>query len=145
MYSVIRRMWDDGECTRCPARSFAYIGESSKTAYTRMCQHMGSYRAASAAELPALPQHVDDPLTRPRAPKSWMWEHTRDNHQGSVGLNGGRDDYRFSVAGRFQKCLHRQVDKDIRMQDFEQSGGILLNSKYEYFMPKSVQPMFRQQ
>ena len=81
----------------------------------------------------------------PRAPKSWMWEHTRDNHQGSVGLNGGRDDYRFRVAGRFQKCLYRQVDEDVRMQNFEQSGGILLNSKYEYFMPKSVQPVFRQQ
>ena len=36
-------------------------------AYTRLCQHLGSYRAASAADLPALPQHVDDPLTRPRA------------------------------------------------------------------------------
>ena len=52
---------------------------------------------------------------------------------------------KFRVARRFQKCLYRQVDEDVRMQDFEQSGGILLNSKYKYFMPKSVQPLFRQQ
>ena len=39
----------------------------------------------------------------------------------------------------------KQVDKDIQMQQFEKNGGVLLNSKYEYFMPKSVQPVFRQQ
>ena len=26
-------------------------------------------------------------------PKSWMWEHTRDNHDGVVGDAGGKLDY----------------------------------------------------
>ena len=131
----------EGECARCPAGSFSYIGETSKTGYTRLTQHTAAYRAASTAGLPAPPQHVGDQLTWPKAPKSWMWEHTRDVHQGNVGAK----DYNFKVAGRFLKCLYRQVDEDVRMKQFEQKGGELLNSKYEYFMPKSVQPVFRQQ
>ena len=135
-----------GECTRCLAGAFAYIGETSKTAYTRLSQHLAAYKTASAAQLQALPQPaVFDPLNRPRAPKSWMWEHTRDEHQGIVGPDGGRDDFKVTVDGRFQKCLYRQVDEDVRMKIFEASGGVLLNSKNEYYMPKSVQPVFRQQ
>ena len=74
-----------------------------------------------------------------------MWEHTRDCHEGFVGESGGARDYKFKVSGKFLKCLYRQVDEDVRMQQFEKRGGALLNSKYEYFMPKSVQPVFRQQ
>ena len=133
-----------GECTRCQAGAVAYIGETSKTAYTRLSQHLAAYKTASAAQLPAQPQHVD-PLSRPRAAKSWMWEHTRDKHQGIVGPNEGRDDYKVKVEGRFLKCFYQQADEDVRMQLYEASGGELLNSKYEYYMPKSVQPVFRQQ
>ena len=52
---------------------------------------------------------------------------------------------KFKLVGKFEKCLYRQVDEDVRMQEFEANGGVLLNSKYEYYMPKSVQPVFRQQ
>ena len=136
----------EGECGRCPAGAFAYIGETSKTAYTRLGQHLAAYKSAAAAGLPAIPQHVSsDPLDRPRAAKSWMWEHTRDQHQGIVGPDEGSRDYIVKVAGRFRKCLYRQVDEDVRMQNFEANGGALLNSKYEYYMPKSIQPVFRQQ
>ena len=62
-----------------------------------------------------------------------------------MGPNEGRDDYQVKVEGRFQKCLYRQVDEDVRMQLYEASEGELLISKYEYFMPKSVQPVFQQQ
>ena len=82
-----------GECSRCPAGSYTYVGETSKTAYTRLGQILAAYRAASTAGLPAQPQHVvTDTLTRPRAAKSWMWEHTRDKHLGVVGANGGISD-----------------------------------------------------
>ena len=74
-----------------------------------------------------------------------MWEHTREKHQGNVGPQGGEVDYNFKVEGAFQKCLYRQVDEDVRMKVYEEKGGELLNSKYEYYMPKSVQPEFRQQ
>ena len=61
------------------------------------------------------------------------------------GSSGGMEDYKVKVIEKFQKCLYRQVDEDVRMQEFESNGGVLLNSKYEYYMPKSVQPVFRQQ
>ena len=76
--------------------------------------------------------------------KSWMWEHSRDFHGGVVGGNGGLEDYRMRVTGRFRKCLDRQVDEDVRMQEHENSGGTILNSKHEYYTPKSVHPVFRQ-
>ena len=82
---------------------------------------------------------------RPKAAKSWMWEHTRDVHDGVIGQSGGLEDYKVKVVEQFQKCLYRQVNEDVRMQEFEAGGGVLLNSKYEYYMPKSVQPVFRQQ
>ena len=73
----------EGDCSRCPARTYAYIGETSKAA------------------------------------KSWMWEHTRDVHAGVVGQSGGMEDYKVKVVEKFQKCLYRQVDEDVRMQEFE--------------------------
>ena len=135
----------EGECTRCPDQKYTYIGETSKTAYTRLSQHLAAYRAASAANVPAQPQLVGFGLDRPKAAKSWMWEHTRDVHDGIVGQNEGMRDFKVKVVGKYQKCLYRQVDKDVRMQQYEACGGVLLNSKYEYYMPKSVQPVFRQQ
>jgi hypothetical protein len=104
----------EGECTRCPPRTNAYIGETN---------HDWIHKALG----------------------SWMWEHTRDSHAGIVGSSGGMKDYKVKVVDKFQKCLYRQVDEDVRMQEFEAGGGVLLNSKYEYFMSKSVQPVFRQQ
>ena len=74
-----------------------------------------------------------------------MWEHTCDERQGIVGSDGSRDDFKDKVDGRFQKCLYRQVDEDVRMKIFEASGGVLFNSKNENYMPKSMQPVFRQQ
>ena len=63
---------------------------------------------------------------------------------GVLGDDGGIEDYKFRVAGRFWKCLQRQVDEDIRMQEYEKNGGIVLNLKREFYTPKSVQPEFRQ-
>ena len=74
-----------------------------------------------------------------------MWEHTRDVHEGMVGAEGGIHDYTIEVTGTFTKCLPRQVDEDVRMQHHEEAGRVLLNSKHEYYTPKSVQTIFRQQ
>ena len=74
-----------------------------------------------------------------------MWEHTRDFHEGQVGEMGFMGDFKASVVEKFSKCLPRQVNEDIRMQEFESKGGNLLNSKQEYYTPKSVQTVFRQQ
>ena len=81
---------------------------------------------------------------KPKNVKSWMWEHVRDTHGGVVGENNGFNDFEMKVTGRFRKCLDRQVDEDLRMQEFEGGGGVMLNSKCEYYTPKSIQPVFRQ-
>ena len=44
----------EGECNRCDERH-AYIGETSRTAFTRAKEHGGNYRAAAAAKIQPLP------------------------------------------------------------------------------------------
>ena len=73
-----------------------------------------------------------------------MWEHTRDVHYGQVGEGGGQFDFKFTVTNKFRKCLQRQVNEDIRMKTRENEGFKLLNSKNEYYTPKSVELIFKQ-
>ena len=40
------------ECTRCPDKA-VYVGETSRTAFTRLTEHLEDYRSAAAALLPA--------------------------------------------------------------------------------------------
>ena len=47
-----------------------------------------------------------------------MWDHTIDVHAGDVGAEGGDSEYKVEVTGTFTKCLQRQVDEDIRMQQY---------------------------
>ena len=130
-----------GKCSRCED-NYTYIGETSRTMYTRGKEHIENYRSAAAARLPPLP--VETQNKQKRNVKSWMWEHTRDHHNGVMGTDSGMTDYKFEVTGSFSKCLQRQVDEDVRIQKCEAECGKLLNSKYEYFTPKSVQVMFKQ-
>ena len=137
----------EGECYRCTERH-AYIGETSRTAFTRIKEHWGDYRAAAAAKIPPQPADSTEWMTNRRKKKpdvkSWMWEHTRDMHGGVVGENRGMKDFKFKVVSKFNKCLPRQVDEDVRMQKNEREGGVTLNSKNEYYTPKGVQPAFQQ-
>ena len=111
------------------------MGETSRTAYTRFSEHLRNYRGAAAARLPPVPD--DGAGLRGRA-RSWMWEHTRDHHDGIVGDKGGMHDYKVKVTQKFRRCLERQVDEDIRMQHCELSGGTVL-PRNEFYTPKSVQ------
>ena len=137
----------EGECVRCDQTIFKYIGETSKTGYSRIKQHLSDYRAAHAAKLPPPPSRhgtaqIDLPL---KDVKSWMWEHTRGVHGGLMGGQGGLLDYKFNVSGTFRKCLQRQVDEGLRMRIAEDDGKVLLNSKNEWFTPRLVVPAFRQE
>ena len=140
----------EGDCARC-AQKYTYIGETSRTAYTRIKEHYSNYRSAAAARLPALSQEDGDSWVwsggghrvkqRKQDVQSWMWEHCRDVHGGQVGEEGGMRDYKFSVTGTFRKPLLRQIDEGLRL---DQCEGEILNSKNEYFTPKIVVPEFRQ-
>ena len=77
--------------------------------------------------------------------KSWMWEHSRDYHGGVIGVDGGMGDFKFSVTGVFKKCLDRQFDEGFRIIQCEAENGLVLNSKNEWFTPKIVETVFRQQ
>ena len=63
---------------------------------------------------------------------------------GVVGPDGGMCDYKVRVTGKFQKCLERQVTEGVQIGHCEMSGGILLNSRNEYFTPKNIEPIFKQ-
>ena len=67
----------EGQCVRCDTKH-TYIGETSRLAYTRIKQHLVDYRAAAAANLPALPADRGGSDFRKWDVKSWMWEHSRD-------------------------------------------------------------------
>ena len=150
---VLNNVGYEGHCTRCQDAK-SYVGESSRTAFTRIKEHMENYRAAAAANLPAQVQNQNRPMCgKPRCVdvnkcrcnvKLWMWEHTRDVHGGVVGVNRGLMDYKMCVTKKFKKCLDRQVFEDIRMQQCVEKGGTLLNSKNEYYTPKSVQVIYKQ-
>jgi hypothetical protein len=131
----------EGRCARCH-EVFAYMGETSRTAYTRLGEHLANYRAAAVARLPPLPPDDSGGRARVRH-KSWMWEHVRDYHDGVLGDSNGMTDFNVKVTGKFKRCLERQVNEDIRMQQCEAEGGSVL-SRNEYYTPKSVQPVFRQ-
>ena len=146
---VKRSVGYEGMCVRCTTKH-AYIGETSRTAYTRVKEHISDYRAASAAQLPPLEENSGGGRgqgfsNRKKCVKSWMWEHSRDCHGGQVGERGGIADYKFKVTGVFRKCLDRQIDEGLRISKCEAQGGVLLNSKIEFFTPKIVLPVFRQQ
>ena len=111
-------------------------------------EHQEDYRSAAAALLPAqVPVLPPGGIGYPekKRVKSCMWKHTRDFHRGVVGYDWGINDYKMKVAGSFNKCLPRQVDEDIRMQEYEAANSKLLNTKHEYYTPKSIQPVFHQQ
>ena len=74
-----------------------------------------------------------------------MWEHNIDCHGGILGQQGGVEDYMFSVTDVFRKCLDRQVDEGLRILQCENEYGVVLNSKNEWFTPRTVETVFRQQ
>ena len=133
---------------------YTFFGESSRSAYTRIKEHVDNYRAAATAMLPALQQKENHVMFGKHRcvqqnkykcnVKSWMWEHSRDYHGGVVGDKDGVDDFGMYVTKQFRKCLNRQVFEDVRMQHCVMKGRTLLNSKNEYYTPKSTQVVYKQ-
>ena len=131
-----------------------YVGETSRTAFFRNREHFTNYRAAAAAKIPPNVCSENRVMCgKPRCVQQnkckcdmelRMWEHTHEYHNGKVGENGGLRDYRLIVTKKCSKCLDREVHEDIRIRKCVSDGWTLLNSKNEYFTPKSVQAIFKQ-
>ena len=130
-----------GLCTRCPdedyrsgtlpekVRNAVYHGETSKTAYGRIKQHLDGYNS--------------------RLPGNWMWEHTKSEHSGVTEPG----DYRFLVTGTFRDPTTRIADEAIRLKREElgklHTGGgegpvLILNTKNEFYPAKDVRVTFTQ-
>ena len=115
-----------------------YLGESSRTLYTRAQQHLNDYRVAVAKG----PEHVPGPGDEDTQ-SSWMWDHSQGEHGGPQNLE---TDYTFQVLASYRHPLTRQVAEATRIQKalksntHIQSDGkpvkiISLNRKGEYFAP----------
>ena len=138
---------------------YKYIGESSRTPYTRHTQHLKKYRAAH--------RNKDNERGQPtkgdeeeEAGGSFMWPHARDHHGGCLGPDEGASDYKLKVEGFFRDTLARQVDEDVRMRqsgwgDDQMARRLtnsttpapqceLMNGRGEYFQPKTVRTIFKQ-
>ena len=135
--------------------SYRYIGETSRTAYTRHLQHIDKYRrkVAEGNVRNAVQLEEDDDRGG-----TFMWSHTRDHHGGVPGQDSGKKDYSLEVEGTFQDTMTRQVDEAVRMGQcgwgedvLRRTSNIqpapkckLMNSKNEWFKPKIVETVFRQ-
>ena len=88
---------------------------------------------------------------------TFMWNHTKNIHRGVPGPNNGEDDYQMFLDGSFRDPLTRQVDEDVRMRvgvvevarrrckDRNCDINVqLMNTRNEYFKPKSVITTFSQ-
>ena len=62
-----------------------------------------------------------------------------------MGQMDGMKDYKFRVVRTFQKCLERQVEEGLRMGVRQSEGCVLLNTKCEWYTPKLVEMVFKQQ
>jgi hypothetical protein len=133
-----------GICDRCPEVSKEegkepgqeqqgiYIGESYRTLYRRSDDHFAAYRK--------------------KAEKSWMWQHTKEEHKGEM-RGDGKGDYRFQVTGTFKEPTIRIADECVRLAREERGlretmGGkgklFILNGKDEFYNSKFVNIAFTQ-
>ena len=143
-------------CSRCRSKQLeegvpleevgdkVYYGESSRTLHTRANQHLDDYLTN---------------VSRSRQAKnSWMWDHTVEEHEGRAGDDISKD-YTFRLMGIFRDCLGRQSDEAVRLEMAELLGRVVgdrgegvggkivkvLNSRGEFFQPKTVKHIFYQQ
>jgi hypothetical protein len=68
---------------------------------------------------------------------SWMADHSRSTHNSVISLDF-TEDYEFSVTGRFQKPLHRQVVEYLNITKAEQEGKVKINTKITWKVSKEL-------
>ena len=138
--------WKEGilyaaNCNRCHEDQIdqietvnrTYIGESSRTLYTRVNQHINDYKRAGQKQ----GMDPEDDST-----SSWMWDHSQTHG----GIQDVQTDYNFGVITSYRDPFTRQVAEAVRIQKaidrgihFDTGGRevqiISLNRKGEYFSP----------
>ena len=116
-------------CTRCEAAQeeeqipledrveYVYIGESSRTLYTRAKEHQSKYRK-SAKDRAVPSTNPEDNVQGSR-----MWDHTYTNH-GAPQLEelSIEKDYRFEAVSGHRDPLNRQIEEALRIVKARESG-----------------------
>ena len=126
-----------GECNLCNDTKSVYIGESSRTIYTRSIQHLNDFnRAKNRRDVEGT---EDDELS------SWIADHMKKVHSGEYDDNPD-DNITFSVLSYHQDPFTRQTAEGVRIQQALDKGEIKigrkllkissLNRRGEYFAAK---------
>ena len=116
-------------CSRCPDKDghgvampvFEYIGETSRTIYTRGLEHQALYLAGKD--------------------QSFMWRHTMEVHGGVI--TSAVEDYTYKVLSSHRESLNRVLEEAVNIQaSTNNPRTVSLNSRMEYFAPQYVRPTF---
>ena len=109
-------------------KDYIYLGESSRTLYTRDSKHIKDNKKASKGQTVT----NDDGDNH----SSWMWNQAIDKHKGI--LNNVYCDYTFDVLSTHRDPLTRQTTEPIRIcKALETDTHIQANGKQEKFSPKT--------
>ena len=131
--------------------TYKYVGETSRTVFTRHLQHLSKYR--TSYNNPQMRRIPEDEEEAPGG--TFMWSHTRDHHDGDIGPENGSTDYKVEVERVFRDTMTRQIDEAVRMrsrgwgeQAQRRNAGtakcVLMNGKEAFYKPKIVQTIFKQ-
>ena len=149
---AIRKQQLDAGKPESDTVAYKYVGETSRTAFTRHLQHLSKYRTSS--NNPDMRRKPDE--EEEATGGTFMWSHTRDHHYGAIGPGNGSADYKLEIEGVFRDTMTRQIDEAVRMRSrgwgeeqrrspsTETPRCVLMNGKEAFYKPKIVQTIFKQ-
>ena len=110
-------------CNRCVGQTHSYVGETSRSPYTRGVQHLALYNRKNDT--------------------SFMWRHTRDHHHGVIGHDRGSHDFTMKRLSTFKDPLTRIIEEAVEIKEQEDDRNVRsLNSRQEYFGAELVRSSF---
>ena len=118
------------QCNQCTTSREIYIGESSRTLFTRCAQHVRDFRKA-------VREGQSDQAS------SWIKDHLEQSHKGSQHMFNPLKDISWKVKSSHRDPLSRQTTEAVLIQEAmetglmpERKGAVQINSlnrKGEYF------------
>ena len=98
------------------SNSSVYIGETSRTIYVRVGQHMKDYRSVNRAT------NLEEESS------SWMDDHYKACHPDVEGTNPDND-FKFQILSNHRDPLSRQLEEAIRINNALETGLAIDRSK----------------
>ena len=113
-----------GSCRLCiDDKSSVYIGETSRTLFTRVNQHYKDFlKTRNRPSSNNVDQNSDDNVT------SWIVDHVKDKHQDAV-KDSPEDLIEFAVISSHRDPFSRQSVESVRIQDALNKGELKLGKK----------------